>query len=195
MSNLCPITGKPCCCPKLYNVVSIKNKKIEDIKICIDCLPNLETYDGESKIQDCCDFCGMTLDELLQHSKMGCSRCYEKFEKPFIFSLEKLQRIPNREKKEIKHVGSVPYLWKMQKAENTDPKKFLLELKQKLAISIRREKYKKSQDLKYKIIAFESFLKKIDEFKNDEQQVNLIKKQVYEFIYLFRESELKENGN
>ena len=83
----------------------------------------------------------------------------------------------------------------MQKAENTDPKKFLLELKQKLAISIRREKYKKSQDLKYKIIAFESFLKKIDEFKNDEQQVNLIKKQVYEFIYLFRESELKENGN
>ena len=190
MSNLCPITGKTCCCPKLYNVITVKkNKKTQEISVCLDCLSNLESYDGESKIQDACGFCGMTLDELLKHSKMGCANCYEKFEKPFVFSLEKLQRVPNKNKNEIKHIGNVPYLWKMQKAESTDPKKFLLELKQKLLLSIKYENYKKAQELKNKITAFESFLRKIDEFKQDEQQTNLIKKQMFEFIYYVRESE------
>ena len=193
MNNIWPITGKNCSCAKNYKITYICNKKVNEINVCLDCLCNLDNYDAKSKVEDCCGFCGMTLEELLRNSKMGCANCYIKFEKPFVFSLEKLQKIPNKTKNEIKHVGKAPYLWKKQQAENTDPIKFLLELKQKLSISVKHDNYKKAQDLKNKIFAFESYLKKIDEFKHDDQQVNLIKKEMFEFIYMFRESESEEN--
>jgi protein-arginine kinase activator protein McsA len=193
-NKICPITGNTCTNCKAYHVVDVeKNKSTKHFNVCCDCLPNINTKFELYIPQDCCDFCGTTIEELLKHSKMGCSNCYDKYEKPLILNLEKLQKIPNKGKKELKHVGSIPYLWKMQQAENTDPNKFLLELKQKLMICIKEEKYEKAKDLKDKIKAFEFYLKKVDEFKNDEEQCALINKQIAEFIYLFRESELEEN--
>jgi|LakMenEpi03Aug12_release.lakeMendotaPanAssembly.Ray.scaffolds.fasta_scaffold114656_4 protein-arginine kinase activator protein McsA len=188
MNNLCPITGKVCQSSKCYHVVDIEKKEIKCFDICFDCLDNI---DCAKKIQaDCCEFCGMTIEELLKKSRMGCAHCYNKFEQPLLFSLEKLQRLPKKETNQpIKHVGHVPYLWKMQQAENTPPDKFILELKQKLAICVKYEDYKRAQDLKNKIRVFEFFIKKIDEFNHDEEQCELIKKQMAEFIYNFREEE------
>lgn len=194
MDKICPITGNSCTNCKAYHVVDVeKNKSTRNFNVCYDCLPNINGKFDLQQTQDCCDFCGITLEELLKNSKMGCSNCYDKYEKPLILSLEKLQKIPNKEKKELKHVGSVPYLWKMQQANETDPEKFLLELRKKLISYVEEEKYEKANDLKHKIKAFECYLKKADEFKKDEEQSVLIKKQIAEFIYLFRESELEEN--
>lgn len=194
MNKICPITGKSCINCKAYHIIDLKNNNVSKyINVCFDCLCDINSKCNFSSNSDCCEFCGMNLEQLLKNSKMGCSNCYNKYEKFFILSLEKLQKIPNREKKEIKHVGHVPYLWKMQQAEKTDPKEFLLELNNKLNNFIVDEKYEKAKEIKDKIKAFEFFLKKVDEFKNDEEQIDLIKKQIAEFIYLFRESELKEN--
>ena len=191
----CPLDGKPCSNCKSYHIVNLEKDKVQDVDICLECLSNLKNSDLkiENNNVDCCDFCGMTIEELLKYSKMGCSKCYNKYEKPLVFSLEKLQKLPKKDKKELRHVGKAPYLWKMQQAENTDPIKFLLELKQKLVIFIKYEKYEKASDIRNKIKAFEHFIKKVDEFKEDLEQCELIKKQIAEFIYLFRESELEEN--
>jgi protein arginine kinase activator len=153
-------------------------------------LCNLENKKINSKFV--CSFCNLSLEELLSKSRMGCAKCYEVFEKPIQLALEKIHRTPDISKKELCHVGRFPTSWKKRQAQETDPKKFLLELKQKLAISVREEKFNLANELKYIIKGFESLLKKIDEFKNDQDQQSLIKNQVSEFIYLFREKSLEK---
>lgn len=187
----CPLTGESCLKFKGYHVTNLKNKEVtEFFSVCEDCLCNLENKKINSKFV--CSFCNLSLEELLSKSRMGCAKCYEVFEKPIQLALEKIHRTPDISKKELCHVGRFPTSWKKRQAQETDPKKFLLELKQKLAISVREEKFNLANELKYIIKGFESLLKKIDEFKNDQDQQSLIKNQVSEFIYLFREKSLEK---
>jgi len=181
----CPITGNNCDNFKHFQVTNIKNKSLNSINICEDCLVELNS---NSHI---CDFCGLTLEELVKNLKMGCQNCYYKFEKFLLLGLEKFQKNPDSTV-ELKHTGRIPHSWKKQQIENLDPKKFLLELKQKLALSVKKENYDKASDLKNKIFAFENFIRKIEENKSDFEQVALIKKQICDFIFSFREEDLKE---
>lgn len=198
----CPLTGKVCMKHKAFHVTNIKNNDVGVVNICEDCLSQIKDLKEleekkEEKVENnensyYCEFCKLTIEELLKNSRLGCEKCYEVFEKPLILAFDKLQRTPDLVKKELKHVGSIPSQWKKKQARETDPKKFLLELKQKLILSIKDEKYEKSKKFKDAIYAFECYLGKIDEFKNDEEQKNLILEQVFEFIYKFREKELEE---
>lgn len=192
MNNKCPVTGKNCDNYKCFHITNLKNDNLQSFSVCEECLNQLNNNEinvnNQAVVSDnLCEFCGMTLEELLKHSRMGCVNCYFKFEKFLLINLEKLQK--STLNVELKHVGRVPYSWKKQKAENLDPKKFLLELKQKLALSINKENYNKSLELKNKIFAFEKLIKKIEENKSDSEQVALIKKQISDFIFLFREQE------
>jgi protein-arginine kinase activator protein McsA len=191
--NKCPITGNNCLKFKGYHVTNIDNKNLEkDISVCEDCLCNLDKKNIQKEKSEFVCSCGLSIEELLIKSRMGCAKCYEVFEKPMQIALEKIHRTPDVSMKEIGHVGRVPISWKKRQAQETDPKKFILELKQKLAICIKEENYKLANELKYIIKGFESLLEKVDEFKNDKDQQELIKNQVFEFIYLFREKSLEK---
>lgn len=201
----CPISGKTCLKFKAFHVTNIVDQKASVINICEDCLAQvdekniisnepeqkkLEEKKPEEKI--ICEFCNLSLEELISKSRLGCEKCYHIFEKPLMVALERIQRTPDIKEKELRHVGSVPSQWKKKQAEETDPKKFLLELKQKLSICIREENYRLAAELKNIIKGFEALYKKIDEFKEDPEQLQLIRNQISEFIYLFREKELEK---
>lgn len=197
--NKCPITGKMCLKFKAFSVTEIKNQKANSMAICDDCIHKIDEKNmiqQENKKEEktpeskfCCTFCGMSLEELIKNSKVGCEKCYELFEKPLMFAFEKLQRQPEKEKKELRHTGKVPVSWKKNQASKTDPYDFFLELKDKMAASIEIEDYMLSAELKRIITGYESLLNKLNEFKNDPDQIALIRNQISEFIYLFREKE------
>lgn len=209
----CPISGKVCLKFKAFHVTDIVDQKANVINICEDCLsqvdekkilsteipekegaPVQEEKPIDKKPEDkiICEFCKLSLEELINKSRLGCENCYYIFEKPLVVALERIQRTPDIKQKELKHVGRVPTQWKKRQAEKTDPKKFLLELKQKLAMCVREENYKLASELKNIIKGFEALCKKIDEFKEDSEQWHLIRTQISEFIYLFREKELEK---
>ena len=198
--NKCPITGKTCLKFKAFSVTNVRNNKADSSAICEDCLHQIddkniikqefESSNPESKI--CCPSCGLSLEELLKKSRLGCEQCYDFFQKPLIIAFEKLQKNPSVKEKELKHVGSVPTSWKKKQAEETDPKKFILELKQKLALSIKSEDYRLAGELKNIIKGFEALVIKLDLFENDQEQKALIKNQISDFIFLFREKELEK---
>lgn len=192
----CPITGKSCMKHKAFHVTNINEKKeISVVNVCEDCLCKInmnEKNDQEKNNEYYCDFCKLTLEELLKKSRIGCENCYKVFEKTLAIAFEKMQRTPDISKKELKHVGRVPTQWKKRQAEQTDPKDFLSDLNQKMDFFAKEEKYEKCKILKEKIYAFECLVKKLDEFKNDPDQQGLIKNQISEFIYFYKEKESEE---
>lgn len=189
----CPITGKSCIKFKGYHVTNVADNNASDsMSVCEDCLCDLDKKNIKKEKSEFVCSCGLSLEELLSKSRMGCAKCYEVFEKPIQIALEKIHRTPDISMKEIHHVGRVPISWKKRQASETDPKKFILELKQNLAICIKEENYKLANELKYIIKGFESLLKKIDEFKSDKEQQELIKNQISEFIYSYREKQLEK---
>ena len=194
MSN-CPISGKPCDKYKAFHITNVKFKEV--LNVCEDCLAQAANSENKDinkpkELSLACNNCKMTFEELISKSRLGCDKCYEFFEKPLIVAFEKMHRTPDVQKKELKHVGSVPTQWKKKQAKETDPNKFLLELKQKLDLFIKEEKYENCKKIKDAIYVVERFIKKIDEFENDQEQQQLIRDQISEFIYLYREKELEK---
>lgn len=204
----CPISGKPCVKYKAFHITDIKDQKINTLNVCEDCIANVEFANiindddkiiekndsklneprpDDSKLLKTCSFCGLTLDELLKKSRFGCAKCYDVFDKFLTVAIEKLQQLPPG--KELTHVGRVPTQWKKNQIRQIDPKKFLLELKQKLALAVKNENFNKAKEIKEYIFAFESFMNKLEEYKNDQEQQSLILDQIYEFIYNAKELE------
>lgn len=195
----CPITGKVCLKFKAYHVTNIEKKEINVINICEDCLSQIDNKNilkNEEKKEEpkfACEHCKLTFDELIKKSRLGCDKCYYMFEQPLIIALEKLQKLPpNVDKKELKHVGRVPTQWKKKQAAETNPIDFINELKAKMQIAVHEEKYELAGEFKNIIIGFQSLIEKLDEFKNDREQYDLIRNQISEFVYLFREKELEK---
>lgn len=192
----CPLTGKVCMKYKAFHVTNINDKKeIKVLNVCEDCLCQVEKCDStventqliEKQDEYRCDFCKLTLEDLLKTSRIGCENCYKIFEKPLSIALEKMQRTPDLEQKELKHVGSIPEQWKKRQSEQTDPNEFLIILNEKLKKLVIEEKYENCKELKDKINAFNFLVKKLDEFKNDFEQQSLIRNQISEFIYFYNE--------
>ena len=181
----CPITGKNCLKYKSYHVTDLKNKETNSLNICEDCLSQLNKKDIEEfKIkEDCCELCGLTIDEFAKKARLGCAKCYDKFEKHLYLIIEKLQG--TNKSKELKHTGSVPQCWKQQRADNFDPHQFLLNLKQKLALSIKDENYKKAGFIKNNIKDFDLLINKLSTSQNQDE----IKKEISKFIYDYFELE------
>lgn len=189
MNDKCPITGKFCEYYKFYKITDIKKNKVNNFNICEICVDKLELIKELKDIkEDVCEFCGLTLQKLAKSGRLGCAKCYNKFENPLMFSLEKLQKLPTKEPKELKHVGRVPYTWKKKKAEETLPEDFLKELGDKLNKYCSEEQYEKAAEIKNFIIAFKSYMENYKENLSDEEQLILIREQMTEFILNFRDS-------
>lgn len=186
----CPLTGEVCLKSKSFQVTEIKNNKYECFNICDDCFYNLDKQ--KEILQNVCPFCNISLEELVENSRIGCAKCYEIFEEPIKIALERIQDNPDNQQEEIHHVGKVPNTWKKKTAAETDHNKFLLKIKQKLAICIKDENYELANQLKYMIKGFEALIEKLKEFENDLEQKELIKNQISEFIYLFNEKNNSE---
>lgn len=197
----CPLTGKVCMKYKAFHITNINDKKeINILNVCEDCLSQVDKCESnmnehlieKENNEYRCDFCKLTLEELLKTSRIGCENCYKIFEKPLIIAFEKMQRTPDLYQKELTHTGGTPEQWKRRQAQKTNPNEFLSILKNKIDKLIIEEKYEKCKELKEKIYAFNYLLKKLDEFKNDLEQQNLILNQIYEFIYFYNEKELEK---
>jgi protein arginine kinase activator len=188
----CPITGKNCLKYKSFHVTDVSNNQTNSLNICEDCLSQLdqknlkfdEKKEKDKKNEDCCGFCGMTIEEFVKSARLGCSKCYDKFEKHLYLIIEKIHRIGDKPK-ELIHTGSVPECWKQQRADDFDPYQFLLNLKQKLAIAIKNEKYKEANFLKNNIKDFDLLTGKL----STSQNLDEIKKEISKFIYNYFELE------
>lgn len=151
----CPISGKPCYKYKFFHVTEKKDEKINSHMVCEDCLyadtvSKIRLSDGDAS----CESCGIKLDDILKGSKIGCSNCYEAFKDTMTSVIRIAQGGSDR------HFGTIPQTWKIQEAEKTDPLKFLLELKQKLAIALKDEFYEKANFLNSKIKQIEKIIDK-----------------------------------
>lgn len=87
-----------------------------------------------------CEGCGMTISQIQRAGKMGCSKCYEKFE-PQMESL--LRRIHGG----VSHVGKVP----VRSGAALKNKLELEKLKQKLKECINKEEFEQAAVIRDKI--------------------------------------------
>lgn len=186
----CPLTGKPCNKHRAYFITEIKGSSATTLNVCEDCLHSQSKTDQiESPEYDkSCDFCGLKLKELFKGSRIGCANCYTCFDKYITLIVMAINESFNK----LKHVGRVPELFKIKQAEETDPKKFLLELNQKLKIAVKNENYKKASNLKNEIIAFSAILDSLESNSNDEELSPLIRDKIINYIYSYREKEREE---
>lgn len=175
----CPLSGKPCVKYKCFHITEKHGEKVDSYMVCEDCLYLSATAKIKMSDKDdmSCDSCGMSLEEVLRGSRMGCARCYEKFEGTMEHVIKAVQSGDGD-----RHTGSVPFSWKMGQAEKTDPIKFLTELKQKYRIAVKSERYEKASFLNSKIAEFEKIMEK--------RRSSSAKKEIAEFILECRGSEL-----
>lgn len=176
----CPVTGKNCLKYKAYTITNIRDEKVNTINVCEDCLSQMEDEIHIKNKENNCEFCGLTIDEFFKKAKLGCAKCYDKFEKHIILILEKIHK-----SKQLKHTGSAPEFWKRQQAENFDNYKFLLMLKQKLAISVKNENYKEASKIKNTIKDFDLLIEELSADQNNDN----VKKQICDYIFNYLESE------
>lgn len=178
----CPINGKPCSKYKPYHITEKVSGKVENYIVCEDCLYN-KTSNLNLSNEDLTCVCGTKLNEILKGGRIGCAKCYEVF-KDYIYQIVSVvQNI-----KDPKHVGSAPYLWKWQQAENTSCAEFVDEIKLKIKELADKEDYKKAQKLKKQLDSFQEI--EIKFLKADEEQAPCVKKELVQFIYEFRELDL-----
>ena len=180
----CPIKGKFCHKYKAYQVTEKINNDIKSYMVCEDCLySNDRKMDISKDKEKTCDFCGITLTELLKGTKLGCASCYVCFDQVVSKIINNVQQSPDI--KDLKHVGAVPDLWIRQEAEKTNLINFSVELNQKLRIAIKNEEYEKANEFKLNIKEYSSIL---DRYQKE--QVPLLKEELVQFIYNYRKKYL-----
>ena len=89
-----------------------------------------------------CPRCGVTLDQVVRNSRVGCSLCYDHFGEPLAYIIAAVQLGG-----EARHVGHVPESHKRSTAESVGAIKFATELAQKLATATRKENYEEASKL------------------------------------------------
>jgi len=178
----CPISGKPCLKYKGFHVTEKKDGKTNSYSVCEDCL---HTESATAKIEavvdkNSCSNCGVTLNDILKGSRMGCAKCYDNFDGTLEHMLAALHNVSK-----AKHTGGIPLAWKVKQAEETNPVTFLAELNQEMDEIIYQEKYEQVGKIKKDISDFNEILFR---YKNaDESQAPPIKKELVNFIYEYRE--------
>jgi protein-arginine kinase activator protein McsA len=166
---------------KCFHITEKHGEKVDSYMVCEDCLYLSATSKIKMADEDLsCGTCGMRLEEILKGSRMGCAKCYDRFEKTLDHVIKAVQ-IGGGER----HVGRIPDQWKRLQAEAADPVKFLTELKQKYRISLKSERYDKASFLNEKIIDFEKLL-----VNYEKRRAPSVKRELADMIYHCRESEL-----
>lgn len=196
----CPINGKPCVKYKAYHITEIGKNGPINLNICEDCLCQLDSFDVQkvskdlaqktlAKIYETCEFCGLTIEEFVKKGRLGCSKCYEKFDRPLVIALEKLHYEPSKKQvKKLRHVGRVPTSWKIKQAKETNPDELLLKLKEKLEKFVKEEKYRQANTIKEEISSLSLLINKLKE-----DNLESTKDEIYKLIYDIIEKESEEN--
>lgn len=182
----CPMSGKPCNKYKGFYVTEKNGEKVTNYQVCEDCLyinasKNAEIASEEKK----CKTCGKTLGEIVKESRMGCADCYCEFDSAMEYIIAAVQNSNTR------HVGRSPYTWRKQQAENTNPVSFATELSQRMKIAKREENYRLAAKIK---VHLDEFNKKLSEYhESNEERAPVLRQELAEFIFNYRESELPES--
>jgi protein-arginine kinase activator protein McsA len=177
----CPINGKPCVKYKCFHITEKHGEKVESHMVCEDCLYLSATSKIKMSEEDVeCESCGTKLEEVLKGSRMGCPKCYERFEKTMEHVIKAVQSGGGE-----RHVGSVPDQWKRAQAEATDPTMFLAELKQKYRIAVKSERFEKASFINSKIVQFEEIFGRYKK-----KQTPSVRREFVDLIHECRESEL-----
>ena len=110
-------------------------------------IDGLQSAMGRSEInrKPKCDNCGLTYDQFISNGKFGCANCYGEFN-------EKLELMFKRLHGSAVHQGRLPGEIKKKRLTKAER---LADLRQKLAIAVKEEDYKKAAVLRDKIIAME----------------------------------------
>lgn len=155
----CPLTGKPCVKLKYIGYVDGKTEHL----VCEDCIHQTQSQDKIKTPDDeeTCADCGATLSEMVKGSRFGCARCYENFSETVGYIIASLQGGGH----DIRHVGSVPHGFLMERARETTREGFLAELGEDLNNAIASEDYERAA-------AIRTDMNKIrDELLSDEEFV------------------------
>jgi len=175
----CPISGKSCNKYKAFQITEKVGEKVETYSVCEDCLYNSVTKGLSIPEPPKCPKCGVSLEEILKSSRIGCSECYESFDEAMSHIIDAAQF-----GEKLQHVGGSPELWRRKMAEETNPEAFMSEMRNKIIQLIEKESYEEVAFLKNKLNEFESMVHEMKEASDDQS----LKKAVADFIFDFRES-------
>jgi protein arginine kinase activator len=148
----CPLTGKNCLKHKAYTVEDVQGAKTTTHLVCEDCVHMKKQTDKSDDI-DPCPRCGVTLDQVVRNSRVGCALCYDHFGEPLAYIIAAVQFGG-----ETKHVGQIPELYKRSTAESVNPIKFATELAQRINLAIRNESYEEATTLNVTLTKVKSIL-------------------------------------
>lgn len=131
----CPLTGKPCVKLKYIGYVDGKTEHL----VCEDCIHQTQSQDKISTPDDeeTCASCGASLSEIIKGSRFGCAKCYENFSETVGYVIASLQGGGQ----DIRHVGSVPKSFLMERARETTREGFLEELGEEMRRALAAEDY------------------------------------------------------
>jgi protein-arginine kinase activator protein McsA len=188
----CPINGKPCSKYKGFHITEKVGGKTQVFEVCEDCLhSNMKKIIEVPQEANDCEMCGMSLNDLLKSTRVGCPNCYFHFGKTICHIVASAQNSASN----IKHVGSVPMRHKIKMAESEDLDSFLIELEYESNVAIKNERYEDVPKLISKMNEFRDVLARYrdqvraDEFLETEieRRAPSIRKELAEIILKYRE--------
>lgn len=173
MQNVCPLTGKPCYKPKVYQVTEIEdNNAKKTISLCEDCLKIymnkkekidekiankfvkdvmefVETAIKEKQIlnKKLCPKCGISTQDITKTGKLGCDECWDYYYKDLQQSLYIAHGSPNSPE-DLVHVGKVPKNFKVKNEVEENLKMKIIKLKYKLEQAVKKEDYEQATQLR-----------------------------------------------
>lgn len=132
----CPVNGGPCSRERTHSAVSGSDGK--QYLVCEACMAantELKPVDDLGP----CEKCGITIDQVVRNSRVGCPNCYDHFGEPLSYIIAAVQFGG-----ESRHTGMVPECHKRSVAESVQPIKFATELAQKVKLMVRAEMYEEA---------------------------------------------------
>ena len=89
-----------------------------------------------------CDSCGLSIEDLRRHGRLGCERCYEVFSEPLAEMLEHMHGA-------TEHVGRLPAAAESSPTPSKESRKSrLMELRSELECAIKDEAYERAAGLR-----------------------------------------------
>lgn len=174
----CPITGKNCLKHKAFTVEETHGDKSSTHLVCEDCMhmkPQAEKTDDLAP----CPRCGVTLDQVVRNSRVGCAECYDHFGEPLSYIIAAVQFGG-----ETKHTGRIPETFKRSSAEAVGAIKFATELAQKIKIATRQEDYEEAAKINETLLKVKALIGSAEKDSElDPQRKAELAEIVYHYMY------------
>lgn len=170
----CPLTGRNCLKHKSYTVEDDREGKKSTHLVCEDCMSANPQADKSDEVSPC-PRCGVTLDQVVRNSRVGCSLCYDHFGEPLAYIIAAVQFGG-----EARHLGRIPESYKRSSAESVGAIKFATELAQKLAMATREENYEVASKISATLARVKAL---IGECKKDDELDPQKKAELADIVY------------